>query len=33
MPHNTRKRLCKALTLLRDKEVTPAQRKHANMPL
>jgi propionyl-CoA carboxylase beta chain len=33
MPHSTRRRLCKALTLLRDKEMTPPRRKHANPPL
>jgi propionyl-CoA carboxylase beta chain len=33
MPHSTRRRLCKALTLLRDKETTPPRRKHANSPL
>jgi len=33
MPHSTRKRLCKALTLLRDKEVPTPRRKHANPPL
>jgi propionyl-CoA carboxylase beta chain len=33
MPHSTRRRLCKALTLLRDKESTPPRRKHANPPL
>ncbi len=32
MPQSTRKRLCKALTLLRDKEITPPRRKHANPP-
>lgn len=33
MPHSTRRRLCKALTMLRDKDVAPIRRKHANSPL
>jgi propionyl-CoA carboxylase beta chain len=33
MPHSTRRRLCKALTLLRDKDVSQIRRKHANSPL
>lgn len=33
MPQSTRRRLCKALTMLRDKEVEQIHRKHANCPL
>jgi propionyl-CoA carboxylase beta chain len=33
MPHSTRRRLCKAVTMLRNKYVAPIRRKHANSPL
>jgi propionyl-CoA carboxylase beta chain len=33
MPQSTRRRLCKTLTMLREKNVAPPWRKHANMPL
>ncbi|MBK8907174.1 MAG: acyl-CoA carboxylase subunit beta [Rhodospirillales bacterium] len=33
MPHSTRRRLCKALTLLRTKDIASPPRKHANPPL
>jgi propionyl-CoA carboxylase beta chain len=33
MPRGTRRRLCKALTMLREKDIVPPRRKHANMPL
>jgi propionyl-CoA carboxylase beta chain len=33
MPQETRSRICKALTMLREKDVVPPRRKHANMPL
>lgn len=33
MPQSTRRRLCKALTMLRNKEVVAPRRKHANPPL
>ncbi len=32
-PQNTRWRICRALTLLRDKEVTTPWKKHDNLPL
>jgi propionyl-CoA carboxylase beta chain len=32
-PHSTRRRICKALTMLRDKKVVLPQRKHPNPPL
>jgi len=33
MPHNTRKRLCRALAMLRDKKLDNPWRKHGNIPL
>ncbi len=33
MPHSTRRRVCRALTLLRGKTVDQPWKKHANMPL
>ena len=33
MPHNTRKRLCRSLKMLRDKELENPWKKHGNMPL
>jgi propionyl-CoA carboxylase beta chain len=33
LPRTTRRRLCNALTMLREKDVVPPRRKHANMPL
>jgi len=33
MPHNTRKRLCRALAMLRDKEQENPWKKHTNIPL
>ncbi|WP_299438949.1 acyl-CoA carboxylase subunit beta [uncultured Rhodospira sp.] len=33
MPHNTRKRVCKGLALLRGKDVKNPWRKHGNIPL
>lgn len=33
MPHSTRKRLCKSLRMLRDKEVENPWKKHDNLPL
>ncbi|TVR81038.1 MAG: acyl-CoA carboxylase subunit beta [Rhodospirillales bacterium] len=33
MPQSTRRRLCKALTMLRNKDVAAPHRKHANPPL
>jgi propionyl-CoA carboxylase beta chain len=32
-PHNTRRRLCKALAMLRDKKLEDPWKKHDNMPL
>jgi len=32
-PHNTRRRLCKALAMLRDKQIEDPWKKHDNMPL
>ena len=32
-PHSTRRRICKALTMLRDKQVELPKRKHPNLPL
>jgi len=33
MPHGTRRRVCRALTLLRDKKLDEPWRKHGNIPL
>src|SRR6187200_957983 len=33
MPHETRKRICRSLAMLRDKKVENPWRKHGNMPL
>jgi propionyl-CoA carboxylase beta chain len=33
MPHETRKRLCRALTMLRGKKLENPWRKHGNIPL
>ncbi|MCP5364394.1 MAG: acyl-CoA carboxylase subunit beta [Hyphomicrobiales bacterium] len=33
MPHSTRRRLCKAVTVLRNKQVEKPWRKHSNLPL
>jgi len=33
MPHNTRRRLCRALSLLRNKRLDNPWRKHGNIPL
>jgi propionyl-CoA carboxylase beta chain len=33
MPHGTRRRICRALTLLRDKKIEEPWRKHGNIPL
>jgi propionyl-CoA carboxylase beta chain len=33
MPHSTRRRLCKAVTMLRNKRVEKPWRKHSNLPL
>ena len=33
MPHGTRRRVCKALRMLKDKELTNPPRKHGNIPL
>ena len=33
MPHGTRRRICRALTLLRDKKIDEPWRKHGNIPL
>ncbi|QID19165.1 acyl-CoA carboxylase subunit beta [Nitrogeniibacter mangrovi] len=33
MPHETRKRVCRSLAMLRDKEVENPWRKHGNIPL
>ena len=32
-PHSTRRRICRALTLLRNKQVELPKRKHPNLPL
>jgi len=32
-PHSTRRRICKALTMLRNKQVELPKRKHPNLPL
>ncbi len=33
LPHNTRRRLCKALTMLEGKQADVPQKKHSNLPL
>ena len=33
MPHGTRRRLCRALALLRNKELENPWKKHDNLPL
>ena len=33
MPHGTRRRVCRALTVLRDKKIDEPWRKHGNIPL
>jgi propionyl-CoA carboxylase beta chain len=33
LPHNTRQRLCRALAMLRDKELENPWKKHDNLPL
>ena len=33
MPHNTRKRICRSLAMLRDKKLENPWRKHGNIPL
>jgi len=33
MPHATRKRICRALAMLRGKKVEMPARKHDNLPL
>ncbi len=33
MPHNTRKRICRSLAMLKDKELENPWRKHGNIPL
>ena len=33
MPHGTRRRVCRALTVLRDKKIEEPWRKHGNIPL
>jgi propionyl-CoA carboxylase beta chain len=33
MPHSTRRRVARALAMLRDKKVEMAARKHDNLPL
>jgi len=33
MPHNTRKRVCRALAMLKEKKLTNPWRKHGNIPL
>ena len=33
MPHNTRKRICRSLAMLRDKQLDNPWRKHGNIPL
>ena len=33
LPHNTRKRICRSLVMLKDKQVTNPWRKHGNIPL
>jgi len=33
MPHNTRRRICRALDMLRDKQLENPPKKHDNLPL
>jgi propionyl-CoA carboxylase beta chain len=33
MPHNTRRRICRALAMLRGKELSNPWKKHDNIPL
>ncbi len=33
MPHSTRKRICRSLAMLKDKELENPWRKHGNIPL
>ncbi|MBT5521541.1 MAG: methylmalonyl-CoA carboxyltransferase, partial [Rhodospirillales bacterium] len=33
MPHNTRKRICRSLRMLANKEIENPWKKHGNMPL
>ena len=33
MPHETRKRICRSLAMLRDKQLENPWRKHCNIPL
>ena len=33
LPHETRKRLCRSLAMLRDKQLENPWRKHNNLPL
>ena len=33
MPHGTRRRICRALEMLRNKKIDEPWRKHGNMPL
>jgi propionyl-CoA carboxylase beta chain len=33
MPHSTRKRIARALAMLRDKKVETPAKKHDNLPL
>ena len=33
MPHETRKRICRSLAMLRDKKLENPWRKHGNIPL
>ncbi len=33
MPHNTRRRICRSLAMLRDKKLDNPWRKHGNIPL
>ena len=33
LPHNTRKRICRALAMLKEKKLTNPWRKHGNIPL
>ena len=33
MPHGTRRRICKALGMLRNKDIKNPEKKHGNIPL
>ena len=33
LPHETRKRICRSLVMLRDKKLENPWRKHGNIPL